>query len=75
MNKHFNVALIASRRMRLMLSSNAKRKNTKQEFNALGHGLGATINDGNGIASPGAVSAVRSANAVTHSPNGGEQRP
>lgn len=35
----------------------------------------ASINDGNGIASLGAVPAVRSANAVTHSPNDGEQRP
>ena len=33
-----------------------------------------SINDGNGIASPDSVSAVRRVTAVTHSPNSGEQQ-
>ena len=36
--------------------------------------VGLSINDGNGIASPDSVFAVRRVTAVTHSPNSGEQQ-
>ena len=73
MNHAFAISQRRIQRIEQARTPRNKRTTTLLRLAAL---LGrASINDGNGIASLGAVSAVRSANAVTHSPNGGEQRP